>query len=234
MSHWFSVAIQGEARVSADEDPIEVLNPVLTSLEETEEDLEFDVEPVPTVHHLSDGSTLWVYPLTARYSESFSSIEDAEAAAIEVAKKLELVEVEATLGFHSLKIVFLMQTVEPEDWDDPEAGQPPAMIATGEVDQNGALVAVRLEVGGDAAKRSQPGQCTLGISDCVYMSQVIDEFGDLDWWDLIMNVENPEDALEAAVAIADIEHAPRRSQSRIVIIGPIGIPTAVAAEAPFE
>ena len=236
MSRWFSVSIQGEARVSADEDPTDLLNSVLTSLEETEEDLEFDVEPDPATYDLRDGSTLWVYTLTARYSESFLSIEDAQAAAIELATKLELVVAEAASPIQTLKIVFLMQTVDSEDWDDPDAGKPPAMTANWEVDENGDLTSVRLEVGaaltakvGNAAKQSD-----LEDRDFVYVAQVINELGGLDWWDLIRGAENAGDGLQAAIACADSEHAPRRSRSRISITGPIQIPTNRVAEAPFE
>jgi hypothetical protein len=121
MKHWFTVLLDGEARVIAEADPGEFVADVLSEFGDEDSDVEFEFEPESNVCvEREDGPDLWVVPFTMRFMERFWTQGYAESAAAEKAIEVESTAFRSGDKMAFDKITFRLSEPDTEDWDDPE------------------------------------------------------------------------------------------------------------------
>lgn len=121
MASWFTVAVDGEARVVAQKDPGKFWGACLAHLSEGPSEVEFEIDPGSSGPYESqDGSTFWLIPLTIKFSGTFDSSEDAKRAAVRAAVFIEAAPLSAEFGTTSAQLSLYLATVDAEDWDDPD------------------------------------------------------------------------------------------------------------------
>ena len=120
MRGWYSVLIDGELRINADQDPRDFVECALRQLEEQVEDVEFDVQDAVAVTDADADGSAWLFHLSMRFAERFAHSSYAEAAARAAAEQMEAIPLDLVAGVHRAKIVFQLHSADSEDWDDAD------------------------------------------------------------------------------------------------------------------